>query len=105
MGAVKKFSINGVGNYTAKEVVAKTGVSIASVQRVGTETRIINGFALKITQRLMYFAYKDGKEIAGGYRNAEQIAHALGYCLSGFGYQRRSAKNPIFTVERKWVDV
>lgn len=105
MDAVKKFSINGVGNYTAKEVVAKTGVSIARVQSVGTETKVIKGYALKISQRLLYFAYKDGKEIAGGYRNAEQIAHALGYCLSGFGYQQRNAKNPLFTIERRWVDV
>lgn len=105
MDALKRFSINGAGNFTAHEVVEKTGVSMARVQSVGENTKIVKGYALKITQRKKYFAYKDGVEIAGGYEKAEQIAHALGYCLSAFGYQRRCAKYPNFTVERKWVDV
>lgn len=105
MGETKRFSINGQGCWSPREVVEITGLSFAKIHEITTLTEVINGYAIKLIQKRLYFAYEDGKEIAGGCTTAENLARAIGYSVNGMKYQWKLAKKPHITIERKWVNV
>ena len=105
MGETKRYSINGCGCFSAREVSEKTGISYSKVQQIKGNGEEINGFSIKLIQRRLYFAYMDGEEVAGGYRTAENMARAIGYSVNGMNYQRKTAKKPRVIIERRWVNV